>query len=1486
MLSPFEIIKKGALGIINQGKQALIPKSNAQLGITDQSKLGITRNTIMGIPQTFRNIPNTASKIVNNGKDIFFSGRGFTDQQIAEAKPTPKERIVGTARSGAELLNIPNMLGNIVIKGIYGDESKGIGQEQLEKFSQPKTAGEAKAMRFWDIVGFAPIGYIKNIGPVARTLKNIDRAEDVAKELKNLKFSDELISEYAPKIAKDKSEERIAKTISEMYAESNPDYLVKQLKKESQDYQKNLVKNKQSSVAKGDAMRTSAIIRKIEGKPTAIEINEALKKLDSNYKGKVVTVDGKPAVVKGTSFGKTKVQFNDGSTKFVAPGFINTTKASVPDAVNYLRRNAVKEGAQTVFKKMPDRKARVVSKLDEKTQYEKMAIDQQIDSLNDAISNNPAKQLKKFMSRKEGEFLDFKNNMNAPTVAKRIAIEDRTNKITRIMEDAGYGRDMDDPDKIRELIADYDEKIARIKELKKQKSELKYVKPQPERVGVSEAESLQRMAEQSGFTMSPTGVKNIQRVNRSREEMVKAYKDALNLPDKTVNRIIGNRDFRQMTEPDFDSFMKELVGRGEAEKKLLVQKNILNETIRSKELKKVDNIRKVLKYPTIKNMSIGQMKEFDELLNTFKTGDEFLGVRQLETVKNTDLAGIKTYREAREAFAKETGINLNELGEVPIPGRWRYDVALARQHPLYDTIVTDIHKELLNYEANYFKIRNEVNDLIASARKSTKRSFAERLVPSDKKIFSWLEADDATKAKLADTMTPEEMKAAARIRELFAEARDYLVQSEVLKQFKSNYITNVRRGFLEAWKDDGLIKAFKEIFESNKLDEAKFAVTDPTTGQALALEKFFKYSVRRAGKVKPTQNVADAVLTYFNALEKKKAFDKVIPKLDIYAASLDSDGRLRSFVKEYLNTKKGNVAKGFVTPGSKADWVIRTGVAFTRLKDLGLSIPIGLASTIGEQVGNYVAIGARKLALGNKRLYSKQGQQIVKKYENFIGESLFTKFADQSKNIADKFGDAAYGFFSASSRQANKEALLGMLTKEEFVSGVVSPERLAEIQKVIGRWRVTDKANSIIGSMAEGKVFTQYKTWAVPILESVADDLLSAGKALKNRDPKFLKSPQFKELYRVAFTAFVGFMAYNYVSDLRNKKDKTLMEDLTVKAAREANTIFQGLSPELWLSIPRLATFVTEIGTIAKNVVTFEGTKALEKTQKTLTPSAVKQFVPKEKSDAEKLWQDINKLPTKEEKVAVLNSLKKEDPSMAKSIKQVIKDEKTGITDEEKDIREMGVENRERATYIVDKVLPQFETREEKITYLKSLQDKGVITDEVKTQIKGILSGSVDRAKPNRKKVEFMKDYIKALQIDPANAIRVIGKEKLGIVQGNLVELQRDFGEEYKNPDGSLNKEGGYYIKKRMAEKLGIPISDMPDYGREHIVPVSAGGSNSDSNMFLAPIKEHEAYTDWDKAAGRAVKGGTMTRKEVADIAIKLKVDKSITVEEALNMLK
>lgn len=747
--------------------------------------------------------------------------------------------------------------------------------------------------------------------------------------------------------------------------------------------------------------------------------------------------------------------------------------------------------------------------------------------------------------------------------------------------------------------------------------------------------------------------KRLRAEGRGRKMKIDDIQEFFHLTDKEMATVTkGSPDYRLISEQEFQNLLKGIEGkaydaflRSEALAKL-------EWTIFDKELMKLDNLRLALKLPEIKNMSRAQLEEFNKLLETFKAGDEFLGVRQIQTLKNTDLAGAKTKREVLEDLAKRTNMPLEAMLNIKIGtfDRYLYDVALARKSPFHRVMVEDTSKALAAANVRFYGFKSALNDLMLKARASRSRSLTDRAVPTDEMIFDWLSSDSATKLEYAKRMTAEEMDAARFIQSRYAEVRDYLVAKGQLDRFRTNYITNIQRPFLEALKDafkrekttgvnrfgpkdvsrgvtGGILDAFKGLFDDYKQQEAYFTILNQKTGEVLPLEKFFRFALRRSGEITPTKNVSKAVLSYMSAFEKKVALDSIVPKIDVYASSitpsgmtkrgLELDDSVKRFVREWLNTKRGRVADTlFVTPGGAIDWSIRKLIAFVRILDLGLNIPVGISANVGEQVMTVANIGVKKTALGAARALTPQGKKIAQKYSGFVGERLLEKMRDTSKDIGDKLGEGIFGLFSAASRRANVEHLLGSMTKEEFNAGAISDERLGELRLEIGKYRVIEQGESVLGKTALGKAFTMYKSWAVGTLHSTIHNLNTLAK-MSLRGENAFKSREFQELFRVTvMAAFIGFTTYSYYDELKDKRNRSFTEQLAFKSMTDGLSLIGALNPSLWSTPARIQSFINDLLTAATNVsislATGERTQkdkeivGLSKLQSTLTPSLIR----------------------------------------------------------------------------------------------------------------------------------------------------------------------------------------------------------------------------------------------------------------------------------------
>ncbi len=142
-------------------------------------------------------------------------------------------------------------------------------------------------------------------------------------------------------------------------------------------------------------------------------------------------------------------------------------------------------------------------------------------------------------------------------------------------------------------------------------------------------------------------------------------------------------------------------------------------------------------------------------------------------------------------------------------------------------------------------------------------------------------------------------------------------------------------------------------------------------------------------------------------------------------------------------------------------------------------------------------------------------------------------------------------------------------------------------------------------------------------------------------------------------------------------------------------------------------------------------------------------------------------------------------------------------------------------------------------------------------------------------------NYAKAFVTDPENAFRAMfTKEELGEVTGNLVELQRFYGLDFRDKGGSQD------YKKRLMFDLGLSWKDRDQYKLEHILPVKAGGGTEDDNLVLVDNDLHDFYTPIDIQTGWAVQSKKITRKEAKDLMIKFKVDETITAEDVLREIE
>jgi hypothetical protein len=388
------------------------------------------------------------------------------------------------------------------------------------------------------------------------------------------------------------------------------------------------------------------------------------------------------------------------------------------------------------------------------------------------------------------------------------------------------------------------------------------------------------------------------------------------------------------------------------------------------------------------------------------------------------------------------------------------------------------------------------------------------------------------------------------------------------------------------------------------------------------MDKFFKFAMHRTGELKPTQNVVKAFLTYQRTFLKKQALDEITPLIDIYAHALTPKGmtkkglllhgNLIKFVKEWINTQKGRHITLVAKQNGKIDAALRAIKMFTSLRDLGFNIPVSIATEVGEQITTYQLLGKGKYALGKLRQNTKKGKEIIEKYRNLIGKNPWKELAEPSKAIGDRLMEGIFVLFKDASVRSNKTFFLGSLSKAEFKSGVVSDERLASLRTELGRYRMVSGMKSIIGATPEGRAYTQYKRWAIPILRTTIQNLGNLGKkiTLQKVDSKAFKKSAI-ELYRLAEITALVMLMFGMV---RDEDDNSFTGKIINKAYREATTLIQALQPSMFLTAGRTASFAERLGLSLTLILqgekykTTDEYKGVKKLKRQFTPVAVSQF--------------------------------------------------------------------------------------------------------------------------------------------------------------------------------------------------------------------------------------------------------------------------------------
>lgn len=829
-------------------------------------------------------------------------------------------------------------------------------------------------------------------------------------------------------------------------------------------------------------------------------------------------------------------------------------------------------------------------------------------------------------------------------------------------------------------------------------------------------------------------------------------------------------------------------------------------------------------------------------------------------------------KAAQESLARETansGVELPSLTNIV-----KQATPLSKRVGILDYIRTPenvLKKMGLDAEAKL--IRKQYEGYVAELPKNIDKITAwSKEVPKDSnvKIFRYLDNENVD-------LTEKELKVALEIKDWLRQWADRLGLPQDNRI--AEYITHIF--------DDQLIKKeFDEDLAKIITDKIPSSVYDP-------------FLQKRLGAKGYKQDVWAALDAYVKRATRKVYMDPALARLEEAGASMEKSqwDYLKSYTDKInmrpsdFDTGVDNSLKqiiGYKLGQRPVANISRTMRQMTFRGMLGLNVG-SAARNLSQGVNTFAKLGTRYTATGYVSLFKKGSFDELKNVGVLANNFVQDRALSATKKSIEKLDKGLFFMFDLAEKINRGSAYFG--AKAKALAGNMSEADAIDYAKKIVRdtqfnYGSIDTPVAMNSDIA--KIFTQFLTYPVKQTEFLL------GMA-KNKE--YMGIARYT-LGGLAFVYTVGKAMgmdptelvpwYNYVSGQSTfgvPPSMKLPVEITKAAFNAPNAYGQPRS---------LGTKLSDIGTAGVGMIpgglqikkTVQGIQAnmqggsFDKAGRkqfstgTSPASSVQNilFGKYASSGAQDYFNKTKVTKTLEEiKKGIADDLSsgKIDVPVAKA--RYLGEVKQLKTEEKKVRLELPVNEYKSALakQIEAKTLTVAEAKREYVDYAKNIKDQEKQALDTKTEF------------PEKNIMQLVSVYAKALGTDPANAFKaMLTREKINKVEGNLVELQRFYGINYQAKGGSEE-----YMKKEL-QNMGISWSKRANYNLEHIVPVSAGGSNDPSNLQIISRDLHNTYTDWDIVAGRAVSEGKMTRGQVSKIAEDLKVNKTITLEEALQKVK
>jgi len=725
------------------------------------------------------------------------------------------------------------------------------------------------------------------------------------------------------------------------------------------------------------------------------------------------------------------------------------------------------------------------------------------------------------------------------------------------------------------------------------------------------------------------GIKQAFTMIQKRGKVIRNTQDFFGISDTKAKELIGSKRINMMSENQFNDFLVWFTNNAQLQQAMMSAREEVQALLFEKQFQKEDNLRKALGLPPLAQMTEVQATLYASTLYQYQFGDVFLTKREIETSARTKYENIRTERELIAKIGDITGISRAELKSIDSTPSDRYKnwFQLSKKNSFYSWLVSRKMLAKTKELGQVYAFRRQLDTLTRAARKSRSKTFRENVwdfvAPTDKDVFSALETGDFS------SLTAEEKMLADFLVMMFRTKYENLVKN--FKDFKSreNYVTHISRDFFETMKDTGsLVEGYRVFMQEQKDNENVIGILAGQTGEILAFDKFLPYMLKRSDKIVPSKNVSRVALTYFQATTRKELLDEFIPEamLTLHgykvltgqtAKGLDMKPMLETFTKEYLNDAKGRKIDFVTRQGSTSDTNLMAFTSWISFKYIGGNPTLAFMNLFGDMIALAAGTSNKQKALSVGRIFRKNSAEEV--IRGIIGHNPLVEIMNTQTGFVQKILPVWFSLMSSTSYLANKLTVSGMLTSQEFKSGIVSDQRIMEIARQINKFKLTDTyGRSLVGNTNAGKASMQFKTWALPLLITTTEHLKSLSVAMWTRTLTPESKTSAVELGRILITGGLMLALVKVIANSFKDEDEDKDSYLWRQLENNLNTIYGVLAmpfdknsytPVIIGEIGKVATLLKQIGTLEKyDRTTKQGNyigdlKAMETLKKIVTPS-------------------------------------------------------------------------------------------------------------------------------------------------------------------------------------------------------------------------------------------------------------------------------------------